>query len=63
MTTTADAYRDGRAQGLEEAAELLHTRARQLVCGKKRTNQVDRHVSDVLCRARDDVRAKKTEQS
>lgn len=59
---TADAYAQGRAQGLEEAAELLHARARNVVA-KKRTNEVERHTSAVLCRARDDVRALKTRQT
>lgn len=54
---TADAYAEGRAAGLEEAAQLLHARAINLVAGRKRTNQYDRHTSDVLCRARDDVRS------
>ena len=56
---TADAYKEGRAAGLEEAAELLHARAQNLILGKRRTNQVDRHTSEVLARARDDVRALK----
>ena len=56
---TKDAYAEGRAQGLEEAAELLHGRGRNLVAGR-RTNRMDRHVSGVLIRARDDVRALKT---
>lgn len=55
---TADAYAEGRAAGLEEAAELLHGRARALVI-RKRTNQIDRHTSAVLARARDDIRALK----
>lgn len=46
-----------RTGALEEAAELLHARARNLVCGKGRTNKMDRHTSEVLARARDAVRA------
>jgi hypothetical protein len=56
---TMDAYAEGRAAGLEEAAQLLHARARNLVCDKKRTNQIDRWTSEVLARARDDVLALK----
>lgn len=58
---TADAYAEGRRQGLEEAAMLLDARARNLI-NKKRTNEVDRHTSYILDRARDDVRALKTQQ-
>lgn len=54
----ADLIADGRAQGLEEAAEILHAHARSLICGKRRTNQVDRHTAEVLCRARDEIRAR-----
>lgn len=60
---TKDAYAEGRAAGLEEAAELLHARARNLICGRKRTNAMDRHTSDVLCRARDAVRSLKAKST
>ena len=59
MTTTLGAFEQGRAQGLEEAAELLHARARNLIVGKRRTNAIDRHTGMVLTRARDDIRAMK----
>lgn len=61
MTTVQQgAYREGMDAGLDRAAELLHARARVLICGRKRTNQVDRHTSEVLCRARDDILKLKT---
>ena len=53
--TIARAIETDRRSTLDRAAELLHNRARALVC-KRRTNQCDRHTSEVLARARDDVR-------
>ena len=37
-----------REAALEEAAEVCDRAARSLICGKRRTNQVDRHTAYVL---------------
>jgi hypothetical protein len=47
------------AEEREKNADLLHSHARRLVCGKRRTNQVDRHVADVLTRLSQTIRAGK----
>ena len=58
ISVQASAYAEGRKAAFEEAAELLRLRASNLTTGKKRINQVDLHVSQVLNRAADDIAAK-----
>jgi DNA-binding MurR/RpiR family transcriptional regulator len=46
-STTVPASTD-RDDALEEAAEVCDRAARILICGRRRTNQVDRHTAHVL---------------
>ena len=56
MSANFNAYAEGRDLGLEIAAELAQTRAERLIGQKRRTNQVDRHTSEVLAQLADDIR-------
>ena len=51
-----------REAALDEAAELCEDAARRLICGRRRTNQIDRHTAYVLANVAKRIRALKVQR-